>query len=405
MVGETVEKKLYNAASNGDLTMLQTLLQEDPYLVESVSFACSRNAVHIAALRGQVAIVEEVLNINPQLARNLDSEQSSPLHVAAAQGNIVIVRKLLSVAPEACWWRDCHDMNPIHIAAMNGHDEVLKVLLEESHLPAMERLHRGQTVFHLCVKHGQLMTMKVMVEKLGELVHAKDDDGETLLHLAARSNQLEIVKYLVQHKITRTQTPNSMGKTELKILRESKSPGDKSRYSEIKNMLKKLPDPTKMLPARMGESVLVVLVLIATMAFQAGIAPPGGVWDENKNTTIGVFNITVRAGEAIMESTYGQAYMYVFVVFNTIAFVVSLLTILLIMTGLPFRSRGFSTLAMIFMFASAFSVSVSYTFSIIAITPGEEPSGLRYMFLSVYFIGGLFVIYFLVKGPVSAMRE
>ncbi|XP_057775541.1 uncharacterized protein LOC130994515 [Salvia miltiorrhiza] len=199
-----------------------------------------------------------------------------------------------------------------------------------------------------------------------------------------------------------------MGKTELKILRESKSPEDKSRDSEIKNMLKKLPDPTKLLSARMGESVLVVLVLIATMAFQAGIAPPGSVWqeNENKNTTIaGENKNTTRAGEAILASTYDEWYMYVFVVFNTIAFVVSLLTILLIMTGLPFQSRRFSTLAMIFMFASAFSVSVSYAFSIIAITPGEEPVGLRYMFLSVYFIGGLFVIYFVVKGPVSAMRD
>ncbi|XP_057775543.1 ankyrin repeat-containing protein ITN1-like [Salvia miltiorrhiza] len=189
----------------------------------------------------------------------------------------------------------------------------------------MERLHRGQTVFHLCVKYGQLTTLKVLVEKLGELVRAKDDDGETLLHLAARSNQLEIVKYLVEYKITTTQTANSMGKIELKILNEKESPRDTSRYSEIKNMLKKLPDPSEMLPARMGESVLVALVLIATMAFQAGIAPPSGVSD---------------AGEAILASTDRVLYN-VFVFFNTIAFIVSLVTVMLIMTGLPSRSFRF----------------------------------------------------------------
>ncbi|XP_057776330.1 ankyrin repeat-containing protein NPR4-like isoform X2 [Salvia miltiorrhiza] len=189
--------ELYDAVSKGDVRKFREVVQQDPYLVETASFTCSRNVLHIATLRGKAAIVEEVLNINPQLARDLDSQQSSPLHIAAAQGNIVIVRKLLSVAREACWWRDCHDMNPIHIAAMNGHDEVLKMLLNESHIPAMERLHRGQTVLHLCVKHGKLTTLKVLVEKLGELVYAKDDNGETFLDLAVRCNQDEMVQHLV----------------------------------------------------------------------------------------------------------------------------------------------------------------------------------------------------------------
>ncbi|XP_057776398.1 ankyrin repeat-containing protein At2g01680-like [Salvia miltiorrhiza] len=185
-------ERLYYAILNGDVTTFQEVLQQDRYLVESVSFACSRNVVHIATLRGRVAIVEEVLNINPQLARDLDSQQSSPLHIAATQGNVVIARKLLSVAPEACWWRDCHDMNPIHIAAINGHEEVLKEMLKLDLFPAMERVHRGQTVLHLCVKHRQLSTLKLLVENFDEFLDAKDDDGETLLHLAARSNREEV---------------------------------------------------------------------------------------------------------------------------------------------------------------------------------------------------------------------
>ncbi|XP_057776299.1 ankyrin repeat-containing protein NPR4-like isoform X2 [Salvia miltiorrhiza] len=260
MVGETVEKKLYNAASEGDLTTLQTLLQEDPYLVHEAPFAYSRNLLHVAAMHGQAAIVEEVLKMNPRLATSLDSKNLSPLHIAAAEGSLEIVKKLLSLAPEACWWRDCHDMNPIHIAAMNGHVEILEELLKESHLPAMERLHRGQTVFHLCVKHGQLTTLMVLVDKLGELVRAKDDDGETLLHLAVRSNQLA------------TQTPNSRGKTELKILLES--PPDTSNYSEMHKILKKLQDRSKWEPVKLTDTAMVVVVLIASMAFQVAISPP-----------------------------------------------------------------------------------------------------------------------------------
>ena len=120
MVSEEVEKKLYNPASSGDVTTLEHLLEQNPYLVHGVSFPCSRNL----------------------------------LHVAAAGGHVEIASKLLALAADMCWRRDDQDMNPVHVAAMNGHVEILERLLEESYFPPMERLHRGQTVLHLCVKHG-----------------------------------------------------------------------------------------------------------------------------------------------------------------------------------------------------------------------------------------------------------
>ncbi|KAL1541859.1 ankyrin repeat-containing protein-like protein [Salvia divinorum] len=149
MVSEEVEMKLYNAASKGDVTTLAHLLEEHPYLVHGVLFPCSRNLLHVAAMHGQTPIVEELLSLNPELARGSDSQKSSPLHVAAARGHVEIASKLLSAAPEACWWRDDQGMNPVHVAAMNGHVEVLERLLEGSCFPAMERLRRGQTVLHL----------------------------------------------------------------------------------------------------------------------------------------------------------------------------------------------------------------------------------------------------------------
>ncbi|XP_057775522.1 ankyrin repeat-containing protein At2g01680-like [Salvia miltiorrhiza] len=157
--------ELYDAVYKGDVTKFHKLVEQDPYLVETASFSCSRNVLHIATMRGQTAMVEEVLNMNPWLARSLDSQQSSPLHIAAAEGRFEISRKLL-------------------VARLSRYEP-------ESRLPAMERVGRGQTVLHLCVKHGKLETLKVLVGKLWELVEAVDEDGETLLHLAVRSTQLE----------------------------------------------------------------------------------------------------------------------------------------------------------------------------------------------------------------------
>ena len=157
MSGEAVEKKLYNAASKGDVTTLVHQLEDNPWTsIRGVLFPCSRNLLHVAAMHGQASVVEQVLSLDPQLARSSDSEKSSPLHIAAAGGHIEIASKLLSTAPEMCWRCDDQGMNPVHVAAMNGHVETLEHLLLESYLPAMERLHRGQTVLHLCVKHAQI---------------------------------------------------------------------------------------------------------------------------------------------------------------------------------------------------------------------------------------------------------
>ncbi|KAL1558033.1 ankyrin repeat-containing protein-like protein [Salvia divinorum] len=296
MVSEVVERKLYETASRGDVATLVRLLEDDPYLVHGVSFPCSRNLLHIAAMHGQTSIVEAVANLDPQLAWSLDSQQLSPLHIAAMKGHVEICQKLLSVAPEACWWRDCHDMNPVHIAAMKGHVEVLESLFQESLSPAMERVHRRETVLHLCVKHGQLRTLKVLIEKLGEeLVHATNEDGETIMHLAVRFNQFETIQYLVENIEIKSQTFNSMGKTEVQILNDS--PWNiTTSYSEIKRVLSSLKAP----PIHNMKLADSMMMLTASIAFQNTMNPPGGVWQDDTPSH--------KAGEAVIAYTHGHIY-------------------------------------------------------------------------------------------------
>ncbi|KAH6778814.1 hypothetical protein C2S52_010051 [Perilla frutescens var. hirtella] len=371
VVGEVAGKKLYDAAANGNVTTFQELLQEDPYLLDIVSFACSRNLLHMSTMWGQVGIVYEILKRNPRLARDLDSQKSSPLHFAAAEGHVEITSMLLSRAPEMCWTRDCQGMNPIHIAAMKGHAETLKILIQSDPSPAKETVDRGQTALHLCVKHRQLWALEVLVENLGELVGAEDEDGETVLHLAVRYQQVEMVRYLVENRKIDIKSRNSKGKEALYILMESQSHTDINSYLEMKNILlgrfTLIKAPHEIL-RKLSDSTMVVVVLIATMAFQAAVSPPGGVWQDDTSLH--------KAGEAVMASNRPRIYKN-FVGANTTAFVSSIITIFLLTTGLPSSEALLTSAVFCTMMVSLASIAVSYGASIMAITPEMETRSLN----------------------------
>lgn len=82
-------------------------------------------------------------------------------------------------------------------------------------------------------------------------------------------------------------------------------------------------------------ALMIVASLNATMAFQAGISPPGGLWQEDSQ---GATSNEHEAGRSIMADKFPAAYNK-FVMHNSIAFLASLSVILLLISGLPFRWR------------------------------------------------------------------
>nr|GMD39776.1 ankyrin repeat-containing protein At3g12360-like [Ipomoea batatas] len=392
-----MDRRVYEAAINGDVRALRELLQEDKLILDRVTLNFHETPLHIAVMRGHVEFAGELLRRNSQLAAELDSRNSSPLHMAAVKGDFEMVKLLLSANKDMCLAGDLDGRNPLHLAAMKGRVEALKELLRVQPAAVRQRTGSGkETVLHLCVKHNQIEALKMLMatverEIIDEIMNATDSDGNTILHFAVSNKQIEIIKHLLSNSQIAVNSTNENGYTALDVLAQGlqKDMNDFEigemlrgagalRAKEISGTTHHQPRTTTTTnknnqnPAgdwlsRKRDSIMVVASLIATMAFQAGVNPPGGVWQENSLSP----DSPHTAGEAVMAYNHAKLYRY-FIRTNTTAFVASLSTILLLISGLPFRRRLFLWGLMVIMWLTVTTIALSYGVAIFIITPKQN---------------------------------
>lgn len=118
------------------------------------------------------------------------------------------------------------------------------------------------------------------------------------------------------------------------------------------------------------DALMVVASLIATMAFQSGLNPPGGLWQDDSPDQ------RHQAGQAIMASKYPTDYSY-YLSYNTTGFIASLSIILLLITGLPFKRRLFMWLLTAIMGVAITSMALTYSKSIFIFTPKDQESTVK----------------------------
>ncbi|KAI8022958.1 Ankyrin repeat-containing protein ITN1 [Camellia lanceoleosa] len=346
------DQELHDALVEGNnLNAFKEILEKDPKILDMVKVGCFiQSPLHVAAYHGHLEFVEEILKKSPELVEVLDSRRWSPLHVASARGHLEIVQALLSKNPDMCTALDGDARTPVHLAAMKGNLEVLKKLFEAS----------------LYGPH--------------ELMNVKDVAGNTILHLAVRNKKLEVVNYLLEkikaekteNRINAVNAVNNCGFTAYDIVMESKN---KQEFIDIIVTFRKV----KAMKAKdlsqdewwskKRDILMVVASLIATMAFQVAVNPPGGFWQDNTPPH--------RAGEAIMAYNYPKTYPY-FIRANTTGFVVSVSTILLLITGWPFKKKYFMWLLVVGMWVTITSIAFTYAFSIVVVSPKNEREPLTY---------------------------
>ncbi|GAU23014.1 hypothetical protein TSUD_336620 [Trifolium subterraneum] len=205
----SIMRNLYDASLKGCVSTLKTLIQNDPLILNRVSlYPFSESPLHIASLLGHLELCQILLEINPILASEVNSEGHCPLHLASAKGHIEIVKALLSTNAETCLIRDKDDKLPLHFAVMRGRLGVINELISAMPETEMDKVmteiddHAG-SVLHLCVCYNHLEALKILLESIrgdiDQILSSKDKEGNTVLDLAVKRGQIKVMFLIICH--------------------------------------------------------------------------------------------------------------------------------------------------------------------------------------------------------------
>ncbi|WOG94942.1 hypothetical protein DCAR_0314239 [Daucus carota subsp. sativus] len=387
-----MEKKLYDACLRGDVDKLEELIREDELILARVSISSCFNqtVLHVASMLGHFKFAESILSYKPDFASRLDSQGRSPLHLASANGYANIVILLLEYDPKMCIVLDEDGRTPLQLAVMNGQHEAVSELIK-----VKSELHEQEIgeVLQLCVMYNRLNVLVLVLELTSQhLSNRRYDKGKTILQLATSLTRTQIVKYLVTRSEVNVNAVDQNGFTALDIIEQM--PKD-VKTIEIKELLisagtsraKEIKAATKTRKSvkrftifqdkreKRDKTMLIVASVIAAMAYQAAISPPGGVagMDASVYSDPSPSNGIYDLGPA----NSLLAYFYpdlsnAFWICNTISFMASLSVIFLYVSGATLKQKFFIWLIRAAMWITLSSMTMAYSCAVAATTPEYE---------------------------------
>ncbi|KAL9176640.1 hypothetical protein ABFS82_01G009500 [Erythranthe guttata] len=347
---ETLQSKLFEAASKG-----HKLLKDDPLILDRISVNCfSETPLHVAELLGHVDFVKEIIKAKPELTSELNFQHSSPLHLASAKGHVDVVKALLSVDHRTCVARDRNGLTPVHLAALKGHVEVMKMLLRAK--PEAAQV----TMVMEAVADKQVETINFLVSVPAFEVNALNLNGMTAVDILTQSRR-DVRDLEIEESLKKA---GAIGNLEI-----NNNKTTTRAFPSSTNVKKKNKQQDHDWLERKKSALMIVASLLATMAFQVGVNPPGGVWQEDKLVEPGDPTFEPQyAGYSIMSRNFPDFYS-IFYMYNTIGFIASLSIILLLMSGLPIRHRFFMWVLMVTTWIAITATAIVYLDSVVMLTP------------------------------------
>ncbi|EPS69712.1 hypothetical protein M569_05048, partial [Genlisea aurea] len=323
-VNELGETALFAAAERGYIDVVKELL---PYATSEglrLKNKSGFDTLHVAANQGHREIVKLLLEFDPQLSKTVCQSNATPLISAATKGHLGIVLELLSTDPSLLEMTRSNGKNALHLSARQGHVDIVKILLDKDPQLARRTDKKGQTALHMAVKGVSSAVAGLLLQADAAIALLPDKFGFTALHIATRKKRTQIVNELLMVRDANVNALTRDGKTALDIAeglplseeaveikecltrygalraRELNQPRDELRRTvsaikrDVHNQLEQARKTNRNVTGIAKElrklhkdginnaanSVTVVAVLIATVAFTALFTVPGGDDDD-----------------------------------------------------------------------------------------------------------------------------
>ncbi|POO02443.1 Transmembrane protein [Trema orientale] len=194
---ELGETALFTAAERGYLDVVKELLQYSTKEGISMKNRSGFDPLHIAASQGHQAIVQVLLDHDPELSKTTGQSNATPLISAATKGHASVVKELLSKDSSMLEISRSNGKNALHLASRQGHVDIVKMLLKKDPQLARRTDKKGQTALHMAVKGVSCEVVKLLLDADAAIVMLPDKFGNTALHVATRKRRTEIVNDLL----------------------------------------------------------------------------------------------------------------------------------------------------------------------------------------------------------------
>jgi len=233
--------EIHDAATEGDIEKVKSLLAEIPELVNAedddektplqyaaeaghkdiVELLIARGAdvnakvtdgapLHYAAHFGHKDIAELLIARGADV--NAKMYHGTPLHCAAQRGHKDIVEFLIVNGADVN--AKVTDGTPLHYAAQRGHKDIAELLIARG-ADVNARSKSGYTPLLVAAGSGHKDIAEFLIAR-GADVNAIDNDGGTLLHLAARNYGRNAAKFLIVNGAD-VNAKNKRGRTPLHL--------------------------------------------------------------------------------------------------------------------------------------------------------------------------------------------
>ncbi|KAG4304293.1 hypothetical protein PORY_002268 [Pneumocystis oryctolagi] len=192
-----MEKTIYSASLSGDKERLNSLLFDNPSLINAQD-QDQRTVLHWACVGSQVDIVFWLLE-RPNINVNIkDGGGWTALHISASIGNEEIVSKLLSLKSCEISAKNNGGQTALHYAVSKNHLKIAKKILEKAAFLAQEKDNQHQLPIHRAAAIGSVPMIRLLLS-YDSPINISDIGGHIPLHYAFEECHPEAVVELLKH--------------------------------------------------------------------------------------------------------------------------------------------------------------------------------------------------------------